>query len=110
MSAQPNFNRFPGMGDLPGDSLNPNSPDYVEPVFGMDDAAALVADKLIKDDEVGELVTDVAEARGLLAWIWRETVIPAHYRSAWMALERHAKSLEAKVSAEYETLNREEAA
>lgn len=30
MSARPNYARFPGMGDLPGDSSNPNSPDYVE--------------------------------------------------------------------------------
>jgi hypothetical protein len=25
-----NYARFPGMGDLPGDNTNPNSPDYVE--------------------------------------------------------------------------------
>ena len=38
------YSRFPGMGDLPGDSSNPNSPDYVEPAFGLDDAAAKRAD------------------------------------------------------------------
>lgn len=30
MNALPNFNRFPGPGDLPGDSSHPNSPDYVQ--------------------------------------------------------------------------------
>ena len=30
MNSCPNFARYPGMGDLPGDSTNPNSPDYVE--------------------------------------------------------------------------------
>ena len=109
MSALP-FHRFPGPGDLPGDSRNPNSPDYVEPVFGMDDAAALVADKLINDDEVGELVTDVAEARGLLAWIGREAVIPAHLRGAWRCLSDKSVQLCRMREREYEILNREDAA
>ena len=30
MTRHVNFNRFPGMGDLPGDNSNPNSPDYVQ--------------------------------------------------------------------------------
>ena len=31
MNVQPNYNRFPGPGDLPGDSSNPNSPDFNPP-------------------------------------------------------------------------------
>ena len=109
MSALP-FNRYPGAGDLPGDSRNPNSPDYVEPVFGVDDAAALVADKLVKHGHVAELVADVANARALLRWVGRAVVIPVHLRDAWNSLDWQAESLEAKVATEYEILNREDAA
>ena len=109
MSALP-FHRFPGPGDLPGDSRNPNSPDYVEPVFGMDDAEALVADKLAKNGDVAELVNEVAEARALLAWIGREAVIPAYLRGAWRCLSDKSAQLCRMREREYEILNREDAA
>lgn len=104
MSALP-FHRFPGPGDLPGDSRNPNSPDYVEPVFGMDDAAGVVATQLEKADDVAELVADVADAAALLQWIGRELVIPPHLRPSWVTLDRHARTLNRKVEREYAILN-----
>ena len=106
MSALP-YHRFPGMGDLPGDSRNPNSPDYVEPAFGMDDAEALVADRLAKNGDVAELVNEVAEACALLAWIGREAVIPAHLRGAWQCLSDKSAQLCRMREREYEILNRE---
>lgn len=36
MNTLPNFNRFPGPGDLPGDITNPNSPDYNQPPSVLD--------------------------------------------------------------------------
>ena len=110
MSALPNFNRFPGFGDLAGDSSNSNSPDYVEPVFGMDDAEALVADRLAKNGDVAELVNEVAEACALLAWIGREAVIPAHLRGAWQCLSDKSVQLCRMREREYEILNREDVA
>ena len=109
MSALP-FHRFPGPGDLPGDSRNPNSPDYVEPVFGMDDAAGVVATQLEKADDVAELVADVADAAALLQWIGRELVIPAHLRGAWQCLSDKSVQLCRMREREYEILNREDAA
>lgn len=99
------YHRMPGFGDLPGDSNHPGSPDYVEPVFGRDDAAGNVAARMAQDDEVGELVEDVANARALLAWIGREVVIPASMRVEWQALERHAKALDRRIDRELSVLN-----
>ena len=96
---------MPGFGDLPGDSSNPNSPDYREPAFGMDDAAALVASQLEKADEVGELVSDVANAAALLQWIGSNVVVPHHLHGSWSMLDRHAKLLSRKVEREYAVLN-----
>ena len=106
----PNYTRMKGFGDLAGDSSNSNSPDYVEPVFGMDDAEALVADRLAKNGDVAELVNEVAEACALLAWIGRETVIPEHLRSAWRCLSDKSVQLCRMREREYEILNREDAA
>lgn len=104
-----NYARMPGFGDLAGDSRHPNSPDYDEPAFGRDDAAGNVAAELVKEDGVGELVEDVANAAAFLAWAGRELVIPPYLRQSWLALERHAKSLDAQIDAEFASLNGEAA-
>jgi hypothetical protein len=101
-----NYSSMPGYGDLSGDSRNPNSPDYIEPNFGRDDAAGNVANDLVKNDGVGELIEDVASAASFLAWVGREMVIPPYLRQSWLNLERHAKMLNSQIDEEYEYLNR----
>lgn len=63
-----NYARMPGPGDLPGDSRNPNSPDYVEPLYGEEQAEDDVAFELIKSGEVGEVVSAL---RGLRSHLQR---------------------------------------
>jgi hypothetical protein len=60
MSAQPNYARMPGFGDLPGDPNNPNSPDYIEP--DNEQAIAAYAAQLVREDEVEALVLELYEA------------------------------------------------
>lgn len=88
-----NYNRMPGFGDLPGDSTNPNSPDYVEPEYGVDDAQNDVAENLIRMDEVGALVSDVYDATGLLDWVAKNAELPAMYRAAFRNLDRRAREI-----------------
>ena len=62
MSADLNYARMPGMGDLPGDSRNPNSPDYVpvEPsADDVSDAIAAVASRMEAMYETGEFLEDL---------------------------------------------------
>ena len=65
MSALPNFNRFPGMGDLSGDSSNPNSPDYDNEAADhrqeMADSTIATLRELPK--LLGEVALDEAQAR-----------------------------------------------
>lgn len=102
-----NYSRMPGQGDLAGDDRNPNSPYYVEPVFDREDAINNVAAKLVKRDDVAELVMHVANARALLAWISCEIVIPRHLRIDWAELERQAINLDREVNCELAVLNGE---
>lgn len=100
-----NYTRMPGFGDLPGDDQNPNSPDYIEPAFGMDDAEANVALALHKRDEVAELVNDLAESRALLIWIASNVDLPDYLRPRFRILDCQSKRLLELVDAEYEALN-----
>ena len=96
MSARPNYARFPGMGDLPGDSTNPNSPDYVDPAYGKDDAECDVAAQLVEADEVGALVADVRGSLGFLRWAAGQD-IPTHLLAGFRALDRQARQLDRAV-------------
>lgn len=56
-----NTSRMPGMGDLPGDSSHPNSPDF-DHIAHDEQIETLVeqyADKLIEDGEVGALIEEL---------------------------------------------------
>lgn len=61
-----NYQHMKGPGDLPGDSRNPNSPDYSEPVFDSHDAAAAVAADLWRNGDVPEILEDLADQVALL--------------------------------------------
>lgn len=61
-----NYQHMKGPGDLPGDSRNPNSPDYSEPVFDSHDAAAAVAADLWRDGDIPEILEDLADQAALL--------------------------------------------
>lgn len=93
-----------GPGDLPGDSSNPNSPDYVEPAFGLDDAAGNVARHLWNEDEVGEIVYALAEAAAALRSIDCSDM-PSWKQDAIGVLHRHAARMARLREAEYEKLN-----
>ncbi len=97
--------RMPGFGDLPGDDQNQNSPDYIEPAFGLDDAEANVALALHKRDEVTELVNDLAESRALMNWISANVDLPDYLRPRFRILDCQSKRLREMVDAEYEALN-----
>ena len=104
-----NYNRFPGPGDLPGDNTNPNSPDYVEPAFGQDDAIRNVASL---DGEAEELAAHLIEALPALRWIAQNVELPrivGHYfvshRADFAALLERAESLSKAVDKELEALN-----
>lgn len=100
-----NYASMPGFGDLSGDSRHPNSPDYIEPDFGLEDAEANVALALHNNDEVAELVNDLAESRALLNWIAANVDLPAEMLPRFRLLDRQSKRLRQMVDAEYEALN-----
>lgn len=104
----PTFTRL-GPGDLPGDPNHPNSPDYVEPAFGMDEAIGNVADKMVKDFEVGEIVTEIIEAADALRWIAANVNIPAYWPTPHLdpfrALLKRAEALEKLAEDEHDALN-----
>lgn len=100
-----NYTAMPGFGDLPGDDRNPNSPDYVEPDFGLEDAEANVALALHRNDEVAELVNDLAESRALLNWIEVNVDIPSDLLPRFRMLDIQSKRLREAVDAEFEALN-----
>ena len=94
-----------GPGDLPGNSRHPNSPDYVEPVFGLDDAAGVVARKLWNGDEVGEIVDDLAEAASALRRIKNGQPLDSFYIAALNRVLIHAERMERMRETEFEILN-----
>jgi hypothetical protein len=70
-----NYQHMKGPGDLPGDSRNPNSPDYSEPVFDSHDAAAAVAADLWRNGDIPEILEDLADQfvlLGRLSQTWPE--------------------------------------
>lgn len=100
-----NYASMPGFGDLSGDSRHPNSPDYIEPDFGLEDAEANVSLALHKNDEVAEIVHDLAESRALLNWIESNVDIPAHLIPRFFLLDLQSKRLRGMIDAEYEAMN-----
>lgn len=104
-----NYARMPGFGDLPGDSRHPNSPDYVETAFGLDDAAESVACEVWDRGEVGELVDSLAESRALIDWIAHNVALPSNLLPRFRDLDRHTKRMRELVDAEYAALNGEHA-
>lgn len=107
-----------GPGDLPGDSSNPNSPDYVEPTFDMGDAAYSVAQGMLKRNRVGqtdvsevaELVGDVSENAAALAWILENVSLPGSYRDTISWLAGRAEKMDKAVADRFDLLNRGDAA
>ena len=112
------YSRFPGTGDLPGDSRNPNSPDYVEPAFDENDAADSIARDMVKRNRIGqadvsevsELVGEVAENAAALAWILQNANLPADYAQTITWLAKRAEQLDKAIGDRFELLNRGEAA
>lgn len=100
-----NYNRIPGPGDLPGDSTNPNSPDYVEPVYSLEDAHCDVANKLVEADEVEELVSDVHGALDVLGWACAQVDVPRYLQPSLRALERKAAMLDRMVDEQIEVMS-----
>lgn len=100
-----NYGSMSGFGDLPGDDRNPNSPDYIEPDFGLDDAEENVAMTLHNKGEVAELVNDLAESRALFDWIAANVDMPADLLPRFRMLDSQSKRLRQLVDAEYEALN-----
>lgn len=90
---------------LPGDNTHPNSPDYVEPAFGQEDAARNVSDRLTADDEAALLVESVADAAGVLGWIAKNVDLPWQLRTSFRELLEHAERTRRAVDAELEALN-----
>ena len=93
-----------GPGDLPGDSSHPNSPDYLEPAFVLDDAAGVVARHLWDEDEVGEIVYDLAEADWALQVASQVVTSPA-LAEVLKTLQKHAARMARMRYEEYEKLN-----
>jgi hypothetical protein len=99
-----NYARMPGPGDLPGNRNHPNSPDYVEPAFGLDDAAGNVARHLWNEDEVGEIVYDLAEADWALQVACQVVTSPT-LAEALRTVQKHASRMARLRDDEFEKLN-----
>jgi len=105
-----NYARFPGPGDLPGDSRSPNSPDYVEPAFSREDASFGVADRLHKAREDGYLLEAVANASPALEWLANNAELPALMRADFAHLVGESARIARMVDAEWDALNAPERA
>ena len=112
------YSRIPGPGDLPGDSRNPNSPDYTAPAFDENDAADSVARDMVKRNRIGqadvsavaEIVGEVAENAAALAWVVQNANLPADYAQTIQWLAKRAEQLDKAIGDRFELLNRGEAA
>lgn len=104
----PTFTRL-GPGDLPGDSSNPNSPDYVEPAFGIDEAIGNVVDRLVASGDANEVLSDLIEAADALRWIAANVNIPAYWPTPHLdpfrSLLKRAEALEKLAEDEHDALN-----
>lgn len=98
MNAVPNYNRFPGPGDLwrPADEA--------EPAFDMADAADNV-ERRMPDWERSELLCTVAETAPVLVWLAANAEIPPHLRGDFRRLLAAAESVQDLVAMEYDALN-----
>lgn len=76
-----------------------------DPAYGLDDADAAIAAKLVEADEVAELICEVREALPMLDWIARNVTLPDHLLRYFRALDRRAHRLDEQASAELATLN-----
>ena len=85
-------------GDIGDNGSRPNSPNFVDPAYGLDDADMDVAADLVKADEVAELVCEVRESLGLLRWLADQS-IPATHLPAYRQLLRKAEALDKAVDA-----------
>lgn len=103
-----NYSALPGFGDIHGDSRHPNSPDYVEPAFGLDDAAGNVAQRMHEAGDIGEVIFDLSEC-GALMQHFAETGMPGYLLRTFQALAKHVNNAETAVQAEYAALNEEHA-
>jgi hypothetical protein len=96
-----NYQHMKGPGDLPGDSRNPNSPDYSEPVFDSHDAAAAVAADLWRNGDVPEILEDLADQVALLRKLVPICPEAGHIMS-------HSARLSRLIGKKLESLNEEE--
>ena len=100
--------------DRPGDSRNPNSPDYVEPVFDVSDAAYNVAQRMVTRNRIGqadysrvaEVIAEMAEALPALNWVKDHAGMPEliRQRIEWLAIT--AEAMDKAIGDTYEELNR----
>ncbi len=80
----------------------PCAPDYA---FGLDDAAGNVARHLWNEDEVGEIVDDLAEAASALRRVASGQPLDAFYMGALNRVLKHAERMERLRDDEFEKLN-----
>ena len=99
-----NYAHMKGPGDLPGDSRNPNSPDYSEPVFDSHDAAAAVAADLWRNGDIPEILEDLAEAEWALR-VASEVVTSNQLSMELHTLQMHAIRLSRLIGKKLESLN-----
>ena len=85
-------------GDIGDDGRHPNSPNYVAPAYGPDDAAREVAGDLTDADEIGELVEDFIGSLAILRWA-NEQDMPRHLQPRFRELLRKAEALDKAVDA-----------
>lgn len=95
-----NYQHMKGPGDLPGDSRNPNSPDYSEPAFDSHDAAAAVAADLWRNGDVPEILEDLADQ-----WVLLQKLFAEHPELSAIAF--HARGLSRLIGKKLELLNGE---
>ena len=92
--------------DLPGDNNNPNSPDYVEPLYERADAVEYVVDKLVAADILNALIIDVADAAfALRMYVAGRTHLPKQEELQIMRLLQQASRLNGLLEDECDRLN-----
>ncbi len=108
------YPRFPGMGDLPGDSSHPNSPDYVphEPEdWQVQDAINAVEARMQREFTASEFLADL-HANGMalhaLDALLSNTPaksLPYGHADALNGLLKVLRTLDANIDAELEVLS-----
>ena len=90
------YSRMPGMGDLPGDSSHPNSPDHDDSAYW--EAAEAVGQRMPRCDVV-ELVEHLVAAENALALIAAGKTVDVFGRQAISQLREHASGLASDITA-----------